>query len=206
MAGIRRRLGTRQLRQEALTLEHIRSITFTDDPKGWRNKALLLVGFAGGFRRSELAAIRAEDIAETPDGIRITLQRSKSDQEGAGVDVDVVRAVSPASCPVVALEIWLTRSRIKSGPVFPSFNRGSLPTGKALSPFSVGQIVKWAAGECGFDPRKFGGHSLRAGAATYLLGRGKEIYVVADHLRHKSINTTRRYNHNATAKALKGVY
>jgi site-specific recombinase XerD len=77
---------------------------------------------------------------------------------------------------------------------------------KSIPPEAIAHIVKWAAAQCGLDPREFSGHSPRAGCATFLLDRGVALNVVANHLRHKSINTTRRYDRNATARALVGVY
>jgi site-specific recombinase XerD len=207
IAGIRRTLGTRQRRSAALTLDHVRLIQFRDDVKGRRDRALLMTAVCGGFRRSELAAIRVEDLEETPHGMRVFLARSKGDQEGAGVSVDIVRStVSPQHCPVEALRAWLAISGLREGPLFPSLRRWARITGRPLSPEAINHLVKWAAQQCGLDPRQFSGHSSRAGCATFLLDRGVALNVVANHLRHKSINTTRRYDRNATARALSGVY
>ncbi len=206
LAGIRRTLGTRQRQSAALTIDHVRTIRFREDLKGIRDRALLMTAVSGGFRRSELAGMRAENVEETDHGVRIFLERSKGDQEGAGVFVDIVRSVSPLNCPVLALREWLDRSGIAQGPLFQSLRKGGTLTGKPISTFSIGQLVKWAAGQCGLDPAEFSGHSTRSGCATYLLDRGIALNVVADHLRHKSIDTTRRYDRNATARALSGVY
>ncbi|MCH9047162.1 MAG: site-specific integrase [SAR324 cluster bacterium] len=207
LAGIRRSLGTRQRRSAAFTLDHVRLIRFRGDLKGLRDRALLMTAVCGGFRRSELAAMRAEDVEATPHGIRIFLARSKGDQEGEGVHVDIVRStVSPRHCPVEALGRWLAASGLREGPLFPSLRRWNRISSKPLSAEGINLLVKWAAGQCGLDPAEFSGHSTRSGCATYLLDRGIAINVVADHLRHKSIDTTRRYDRNATARALTGVY
>ena len=206
LAGIRRTLGTRQRRSAALTLDHLKQIEFTAAPKGKRDRALLMVAVCGGFRRSELCALRLEDVEDTPHGVRLFLERSKSDQEGAGVFVDIVRAVAPEHCPVLALEDWLAVYPRRRGALFPALRKGGRPVERALSAESINRLAKWAAEACGLDPALYSGHSLRAGCATYLLDRGVTLNVVANHLRHKSINTTRRYDRNATARALSGVY
>jgi len=207
LAGIRRTLGTRQRRLQALTLDHVRLIRFRADRKGLRDRALLMIAVCGGFRRGELAAMRVGDLEETPHGLRIFLERSKGDQEGAGVFVDVVRStLSPRHCPVQAVREWLAAYGVAEGPLFPSLDKRGRAAGRGISTETIRLLVKWAAEQCGLDPREFSGHSPRAGCATFLLERGVALNVVANHLRHKSINTTRRYDRNATARALSGVY
>ena len=206
MAGIRRSLGTRQRQSEALTIDHITAISFRNDEKGSRDKALLMVAVCGGFRRSELAGIRVEHVQSSPGGLRIFLERSKGDQEARGNWVDIVRSVTPRHCPVEALRKWMVLMGRNDGPLFPSIRKGGKISDRAVSPYAVNLIVKWAARQCGLDPAEFSGHSTRAGCATFLLDRGVSLNIVANHLRHKSMNTTRRYDRNATAKALAGVY
>lgn len=205
MAGIRRTLGMRQQRKEALTIDHLRGMTFPNTLAGRRDKALLLLGFAGGFRRSELAGLAVEDLVASPDGLRIELRRSKTDQEGRGEEVTVVAGRSPAACPVAAVNAWIAAANLKRGPLFRSINRWG-QIGAPLSSVAVGQIVKNAAAACGFDPARFGAHSLRAGCATYLLERGVPLNVVAKQGRWKKADTVLRYDRGATARALKGIY
>jgi integrase len=207
-AGIRRRKGTRTRQQAPLTIEHLRRVAFRDDLKGARDKALLLVGFAGCLRRSELVALRVEHLEESPLGLRVYLPRSKTDQEGAGAWVDLVRATQfPALCPVQALLDWLTAARIDAGPIFRSLGKGRRPRlGGALAAASVDAIVKWAAAKCGLDPRRYGGHSLRAGQATYLSEHGKSPVLIARHGRWKSLNMVLTYCRSETARELAGVY
>jgi integrase len=206
LSGIRRTLGTRARQAAALTIDHVRSIVFRDDAKGRRDRALLLVAVCGGLRRSEITALRVEDVEATDHGARIFLERSKGDQEASGVWVDVVQSVSPRHCPVAALDEWMRTLNRTEGPLFPFIRKGGRIGHRAISDFAVSQLVKWAALQCGLNPAEFSGHSTRAGCATYLLDRGVSLNVVANHLRHKSINTTRRYDRNATAKALTGAY
>lgn len=208
LAGIRRRKGSRKKQQSPMTIDHIKTIRFREDLKGKRDKALLLVGFGGCFRRSELVSLRAEDIEETTYGLRVYLENSKTDQEGQGEWVDIlVSQLYPEYCPVAALQEWLKHAGISQGPIFRSLTKGSRPTiGQKLSGVSVDAIVKWAAGECGLDPKKFGGHSLRAGKATYLSEKGKSVTLIARHGRWKSLDMVLTYCRVETSRELAGVY
>ncbi|MDH4121406.1 MAG: site-specific integrase [Deltaproteobacteria bacterium] len=206
LSGIKRTHGSRQSSKDALTIEHIRLLPFDSSPKSLRNKALLLLGFAGGFRRSELAGIQVNDLAFSKGGVQVLLQFSKSDQEGKGEWVHIVPShQTPLFCPVKALESWLGWANLREGAVFRSISRQGV-LGPSLSTVSIGIIIKQAAQQCGFDPARFGGHSLRAGCATYLLEQSVPLNMVAKHLRHKRADTTLRYDRNQTSKALKGVY
>lgn len=205
VAGIKRSIGTRQEQKAALTIEHLRQVPFTDDLIGRRNKALLLIGFAAGLRRSELAALQVADLEPHDDGFRIHITSSKTDQEGRGEWVDVVPSLNASACPVAALNAWLAAAQLTAGPVFPSINRwGKL--GRHLSTVSIGKLVKWAAQACGMDPAHFGGHSLRAGCATYLLDRGIPLNIVAKQGRWKKHDTVLKYDRNVTTRVLRGVY
>lgn len=208
LAGIKRRRGSRKKQQAPFTIDHIRSIPFPDTLKGKRDKALLLVGFAGCLRRSELVSLRAEDIAATDLGLRVFLVKSKTDQEGEGAWIDIVRATRyPDYCPVAALQQWLCAAGLQSGPIFRALGKGRSPRlGEALSPVSVDAIVKWAAGQCGLDPGQYGGHSLRAGKATYLSDKGKSPMLIARHGRWKSMDMVLTYCRGETARELAGVY
>jgi len=206
LAGIKRQLGSAPAVKQALTIQHLKQLSFEDSLMGWRNKALLYVGFAGGFRRSELAALHREDLEPTPYGLRIRLRRSKTNQEGQGEWVDIVRSSeSPHHCPVTILMGWLEHAGIAQGVVFRSVHKnGAL--GPSLSTVSIGQIVKHTAKRLGFDPAAYGGHSLRSGCATYLLERQVPLNLVARQLRHKRADTTLRYDRNTTGRALQGIY
>jgi integrase len=208
LAGIKRRKGTRRKQQAPLTIEHLRGIAFPETLKGRRDKALLLVGFAGCFRRSELVALQAEDIEDTPYGLRILLRRSKTDPHARGAWVDIVRATAyPGACPVAAVRAWLEAAQISSGPVFRSVSRGRPPRlGASLSGVSVDAIVKQAARLCGLDPKAYGGHSLRAGYATYLAQLNKSPTLIARHGRWKSLDMVLSYARGEVAKGLEGSY
>src|SRR6516225_4108628 len=90
---------------------------------GIRDRALLLIGFAGGFRRSELAALSVDDSEATEDGLRVLLRKSKNDAEGAGRHVGIPFGSDPKTCPVRAYRRWLEVSSIAAGPVFRAINR-----------------------------------------------------------------------------------
>lgn len=208
MAGIRRRKGTRPRQQAPLTIEHLRAVPFRGDLKGLRDKALLLVGFAACLRRSELVAAEVAHLEETPHGLRLFLPHSKTDQEGAGAWVDILRATQwPALCPVQALLDWLAAARIAQGPLFRGVGKGRSPrVGAALSAASVDAIVKQAAAAAGLDPARYGGHSLRAGQATWLSDQGKSPTLIARHGRWKSLNMVLTYCRGETARELAGSY
>jgi site-specific recombinase XerD len=205
VAGIKRTIGIRQSQKAALTIEHLRQVPFREDLIGKRDKALLLVGFAAGLRRSELAALDVEDIEATQDGYRLLVRASKADQEKGGETTDIVRSVKPDCCPVAALRDWLHAAGIASGAVFRSVNRWGQVRGR-ISTVSIANLVKRAAGACGMDPAQFGAHSLRAGCATFLLEQGVPLNIVAKQGRWKKQDAVLRYDRNTTSKALRGVY
>jgi integrase len=208
LAGISRRKGLRTKQQAPLTIAHLHHVPFGGGLKDVRDKALLLVGFAGAFRRSELVTLRAEDIETTRHGLRIHLARSKTDQEARGAWVDIVRAVQhPGLCPVAALQAWLAAAGIERGHLFCAVSKGGRPNrGRPLSGVTVDALVKRAAQAAGLDGRAYGGHSLRAGQATYLAEQGKSPTLIARHGRWKSMDMVLRYVRGDTAEGLVGSY
>lgn len=171
LEGIHRIHGKPKQQAKALTLEHLVAMLHYLDqqpptPKIVRDRALLLIGFFGAFRRSELVAITAQAIAWEPDGVLITLARSKTDQQGNGVVRAIPRGTTQI-CPAVALRHWLTMAAIQSGPVFRGINRWQTIQQKALSPSSVTAILKTLGKACGFNfTPELSSHSLRRGLAT----------------------------------------
>jgi len=133
----------------------------TDGLKGLRDRALLLLCFAGALRRSELVALNVEDIEETESGLRITIRRSKTDQEGAGQTIAIVRG--SVACPVAAVKAWLQAAGITSGRLFRSVRKGGKTLGGSLSAQAVANIVKAQARAVGLEPTSYAGHSLRSG-------------------------------------------
>lgn len=165
-----------------------------DGLKGIRDRALLLLGFAGAFRRSELVALDCEDMEENETGLKITIRHSKTDQEGKGATIAVVRG--SIACPVEALKAWRDAAGITTGPVFRSIRKGGKVGGR-LSAQSVADIVKAQAENVGLDPALFSGHSLRAGFLTSAAARGASIFKMMDQSRHRSVDTLRGYVRDA---------
>ncbi|RMD96339.1 MAG: integrase [Bacteroidetes bacterium] len=158
-----------------------------------RDVALLLLGFAGALRRSELAALTVEDIAIGPEGLRVRIRRSKGDQEGAGTTIGIHYGSEAATCPVRALRSWLIVSGITSGALFRSISRKGKLAVTSLSPRTVARIVKARAAAAGLDPRAYSGHSLRAGFATQAARAGVPERIIMRHTRHKDVMTLREY-------------
>jgi integrase len=208
IAGIRRRKAHRPKQQAPLTIEQIAAVPFREDLKGLRDRALLLVGFAGCFRRSELVSLRLENLEEARFGLRVYLALSKTDTQGRGAWVDIVRAVRlPHACPVAALDSWIRAAGIRSGPIFRRVTRGAMPrVGPSLSAGSVDSIVKAAVRQLHLDPSQYGAHSLRAGKATYLARANKSPALIAKHGRWKSMDMVLRYFRDDTAEGLVGSY
>jgi site-specific recombinase XerD len=125
---------------------------------GLRDQAILLLGFAGALRRSELVALDAADIAETETGLLVTIRRSKTDQEGEGVTIAIARG--DVACPARALREWLDAAGIEAGPIFRPINKAGTVAAGRLTDRSVANIVKAYAERAGFDATTFSGHSL----------------------------------------------
>ena len=160
---------------------------------GVRDRALLLVGFAGAFRRSELVAVNREDCEFTREGLVITLRRSKTDQEGQGRKVAIPHGSAADTCPVQALRAWLKAAGITAGPVFRPLNRhGQILSGR-LSDKAVVRAVKAYAGAAGLDPTRYAGHSLRAGLATAAAIAGASERSIMNQTGHRSTVMVRRY-------------
>src|SRR5215813_1516193 len=194
--GIRRSLGTAPRKKTPATAERVIAMTLAtgDGVKALRDRALLLLGFAGAFRRSELVALDCEDIEETEAGLKITIRKSKTDQEGAGATIAIVPG--SVACPVAALKAWRDAAGISSGPVFRSVRKGG-KVGSRLSAQSVADVVKAAAENVGLDPALFAGHSLRAGFLTSAAKRGASVFKMMDQSRHRSVDTLRGYVRDA---------
>ncbi|QET02556.1 site-specific integrase [Cupriavidus pauculus] len=196
MAGIRRTLGTRQRQAKALVKDDLLEMLVMVDQRkpiqAARDRALLLVGFAGAFRRSELVAIRCEDITEHASGLEVLIRRSKTDQAGAGRTVFIPYAKG-ARCPVKALRGWLELAGIASGWVFRSVSRYDKVGTAALSAQSVALIIKAAVRRTGGDPSRVSGHSLRAGYVTTAAEAGLQPYQIKEQTGHRSDVMLARY-------------
>lgn len=160
--------------------------------KGKRDKALLLIGFAGAFRRSELVHIQVKDLSFVPEGVVIRLIRSKTDQQGAGQDV-AIPYIKGKYCAVKALKQWLRISAISQGAVFRSISRYGKLSSKALSPQSVALIVKHYAKSIGIEWQTLSGHSLRVGMVTNAVRASADARKIRQQTRHQSDAMLQRY-------------
>jgi integrase len=155
----------------------------------------LLIGFAGGFRRSELAALTVEDIEVMDDGLRILLRKSKTDAEGKGRHVGIPFGSNPKTCPVRAYRRWLEVSGIATGSVFRSIDRHGRIGAGAITPQVVALVVKRWCKVAGLDPARFSAHSLRSGLATQAARNGASERAIMKQTGHKSVQMVRRYIH-----------
>ncbi len=160
---------------------------------GTRDRALLLLGFAGAFRRSELAGLDIEDLAFCDDGVKVTLRRSKTDQEGLGRVVGIPFSIDPAMCPVRAVRAWLNGAPVIAGPVFREVSRYGQVGPTRLANRVVGSVVKRGGTAVGLDASKLAGHSLRAGYATSAAEAGKPVFAIQQQTGHKSVAMVSRY-------------
>lgn len=193
--GIKRIKGTAQHGKKPFLTPDLRRmiLELPADLRGIRDRALLLAGFAGGFRRSELAALCARDLEETPDGLILRIGRSKTDQEGQGRAVALPYGSDPATCPVRALRAWQGQAGITDGPIFRAIDRHGLVSNHAMHADSVGYLVKRAAGRAGFATADYAGHSLRAGLATQAAMNGASELAIMKQTGHRSLATVRKY-------------
>jgi integrase len=195
MKGIRRQLGTDKRQAKPLLPTELRELLAVLPASliGLRDRALLMVGFAGALRRSELVALNVEDLAFEADGIKVTLRRSKTDQEGRGRLVGITFGAHPESCPVLSMRGWLDAAAITEGPVFRTVTRhGRLGT-ERLNDRSVVKIIKRRCHEAGLDPSGFSGHSLRAGLVTAAAKARKSIASIRKTTGHRSVAMVEEY-------------
>lgn len=191
--GIRRTIGAAPERKSPATAERITKMTagIPDTLAGKRDRALLLLGFSGAFRRSELVALDVADLIEAEGGLRVQIRHSKTDQEGQG---DEIAIPSGGKMRVVdAVRDWLAAAAIADGPVFRPIAKGGRVLTEALTDRSVANIVKHYAKAAGLDPADYAGHSLRAGFLTSAAERRASVFKMMEVSRHKSVDTLRGY-------------
>lgn len=160
--------------------------------KDVRDRALLLLGFAGGFRRSELIGLNCDDVVLVRQGLQVTLRRSKTDQDGAGRKIGIPSGKG-RWCPVAALEQWLAASGITEGPIFRPVDRHHQVGPKRLSSDAVSLVVRERVQATGIDPRRYSGHSLRAGLATSAARAGVSSWKIRQQTGHASDAMLSRY-------------
>ena len=195
MKGIRRTILKSPAQKTPVLTDDIRAMIEASDAGviGLRDRALVLIGFAGAFRRSELVGLAFEDCTFGKDGLTITLRRSKTDQEGAGRKIGIPYGSNPETCPVRVLQAWIELAGIASGALFRSMNRHGYIQAGRLSPIDVARVVKKLGVRAGLDPAKYAGHSLRAGHATAAAIAGASERSIMNQTGHRSVQMVRRY-------------
>jgi integrase len=193
LAGIRRRHAQPSRRKAAAVTDVLVELLKTcgPDTQGLRDRALLALGFAGAFRRSELVALNVEDLEAVKDGLRVTIRRSKTDQLGAGYVLPVGHGARLR--PVAALQGWLQAANITTGAIFLRVHKAGAVQPQRLTAGMVALIVKRRAELAGMDPTQFSGHCLRAGFVTSAAEAGANIFKIADVSRHKSMDVLKGY-------------
>jgi site-specific recombinase XerD len=209
LRGMRRRLGIAPAKKAPVGDAELAALvgTLGEDLAGLRNRAMLTLGWFGAFRRSELVALDVADIEPAPEGLRVILRRSKTDQEGEGTIKGIPYASAPALCPVRALRTWLDAGHLEAGPIFRGINRAG-KLGARLRARAVARIVQRAAARAGLDPRRYAGHSLRSGFATTAARKGKSLDAIMRQTGHRSERVARGYIRHATVfddNAAKGL-
>ena len=197
LRGLRHTHGSAQRQVTAAVKEDVLAmVAGLDGIKGIRDRALLLVGFAGAFRRSELVSLTVHDIEQAQQGLIVQLRFSKTDQDGRSRKIAIPYARG-AVCPVLALQQWLSVSGITTGYVFRSVNRHGVIADAPLSPQSVALIVKGRAEAAGLDPANYSGHSLRSGLVTSAAMAGVSSWKIREQTGHRSDAMLARYIRDA---------
>ena len=194
MKGIRRTNGTAPAQKTAALTDDIRAMVGAIDAGliGSRDRAMILLGFAGAFRRSELIALEVDDCVFGADGLTINLRRSKTDQQGASRKIGIPYGSNPETCPVRTVQKWIELAGIVAGPLFRSISRHGHVREGGLSPIDVARVVKKLAVRAGLDPSKYAGHSLRAGHATSAAIAGASERSIMNQTGHRSVQMVRR--------------
>lgn len=199
--GIARAYGTAQVGKEPLRTADLRRMIRGLDLRttiGLRDRALLVLGFAGALRRSELVALDVADLTERDEGLVVTIRRSKTDQEGEGAEIGVPFGSDPDTCPVRAVRDWRARAGLEGGKALRSVALGGRVSDRGLHPSAVATVVKRSAERVGLDPANYSGHSLRAGLITSAAEAGVPERDIMAHSRHQSVAVMRRYIRGAT--------
>ena len=199
LMGIKRKKGSIQKGKKPILINHLKQIINVIDEqkiekiKKLRNRTLILIGFGGGFRRTELISIDYEDLDFVEEGVKITLRRSKTDQFGEGLIKGLPYFTNEKYCPVTSLKNWLNLSKIKNGPIFRRFAKSSILTKHRLTDQSVALLIKDYLRLAGIENQNFSGHSLRSGFATVAAESGADERSIMSMTGHKSSQMVRRY-------------
>ncbi len=199
LMGIKRLKGSKQEGKKPILINHLKEIINVinnqdiEEIVKLRNKTLILIGFGGGFRRTELISINYEDLDFVDEGVKIALKKSKTDQFGEGMIKGLPYFSTETYCPVTNLKNWLKISKIKTGPIFRRFAKGSSLTEYRLTDQSVVLIIKDCLKLAGIENNNFSGHSLRSGFATVAAEAGADERSIMAMTGHKTTQMVRRY-------------
>jgi integrase len=198
LQGLLRTHGRPVRKAAALTLVMLRQLVATCDrsARGRRDRALLLFGFAGALRRSELVALQVEDVAIVAGGLRLRIARGKTDQAGQGAELGLPRGKHVETCPVLAFEAWQAVARRKAGPLFRRISTGDRIGDTALHPDAVRHILAHRVQMAGLTVDGFdrlSAHALRVGFITEAYDKGVRDEDIMRHTRHRDLRTMRGY-------------
>ena len=197
--GIKRRKGSIQKSKKPLLINNLKEIINVidegkrDNIKKLRDRTIILIGFSGGFRRNEIVSLDFDDLDFVPEGLKINIKRSKTDQFGEGSVKALPYFNKSQYCPVVSLKKWIDLTRITSGPVFRRFIKGSKLSENRLTNQTVAILIKEYLNLAGIDSTNYSGHSLRSGFATSAADSGAEERSIMNMTGHKSTEMVRRY-------------
>ena len=197
--GIKRRKGSIQKGKKPILINHLKKVINLIDEqkikeiKKIRDRTIILIGFSGGFRRNEIVSLNYEDLDFVPEGVKITIKKSKTDQFGEGSLKALPYFDSSQYCPVVTIQKWIKISEIKSGPLFRRFTKGSKLSKHRLSNQTVALLIKEYLKLLGINNKDYSGHSLRSGFATSAAESGAEERSIMAMTGHKSSEMVRRY-------------
>ncbi len=198
LQGVLREHGRPVQKAAALTLAMLRQLVATCDPsvRGRRDRAMLLIGFAGAMRRSELVSLRVEDVTASANGLRIRIRRGKTDAAGQGTEIGLPRGKHAETCPVRAFEAWQDVAKRKAGPLFRRISTGGTIGDAALHPDAVRRILAHHVGMAGLSVEGFerlSAHALRVGFITEAYNKGVRDEDIMRHSRHRDLRTMRGY-------------
>ena len=197
--GIKRRKGSKQNGKKPLLISSLKIIINVIDKlnreeiKKLRDRSIILIGFSGGFRRNEIVSLNYDDLDFVPEGLKINVRKSKTDQFGEGFTKALPYFDSSQYCPVVSIKNWLKISKINSGPVFRRFVKGSKLSENRLTDQTVALLIKQYLNLAGIENMNYSGHSLRSGFATSAAESGAEERNIMAMTGHKSTEMVRRY-------------
>ena len=197
--GIKRRKGSIQRGKKPLLINDLKKLINVidnnedEDIKKLRDRTIILIGFSGGFRRNEIVSLDYDDLDFVPEGVKINLKRSKTDQFGEGALKGLPYFDNSKYCPVVSVQKYLEKSNISSGALFRRFNKGSILSKNRLTDQTVAILIKKYLKLAGIDSKNYSGHSLRSGFATSAAESGAEERSIMAMTGHKSTEMVRRY-------------